>query len=83
MTKIREMIRLHGQQQLSMHQISGSVNVSVSTVHRLLQKVREAGLSWPEVITGSSISEASLLKWVMRVHHGLSGWETAAIETLL
>ena len=35
------------------------------------------------MITGRSISEASLLNWVMRVHHRLGGWETAAAERLL
>ena len=36
-----------------------------------------------KMITGCRVSEATLLKWVMRVHHRLAEWEDVAVEMLL
>ena len=36
-----------------------------------------------KMISGRRISEATLLKWIMRAHRALAAWEQAAVEALL
>ena len=48
MIRIKEVLRLHHQHELSMRQIGTYVNVSASSVHLLLGKARKAGISWPQ-----------------------------------
>ena len=36
-----------------------------------------------KMMSGRQISEATLLKWVRRLHQTLGGWESAAMERLL
>jgi len=47
MLKIRELLRLFYQEQLSQRKIAISLRVSRDTVLRLLNKAKELGLSWP------------------------------------
>lgn len=45
--KIREVLRLRFEAELSERQIAASLSVARSTVQECLRRVREAGLSWP------------------------------------
>lgn len=47
MRKVREVLRLKYEQELSNREIATSCRVSVGTVHGYLQRVRVAQLSWP------------------------------------
>lgn len=47
MRKIKEILRLHFEQKLGQRQIARSANVSQSTVHEYLARMKAAGLRWP------------------------------------
>jgi transposase len=47
MRKIKEILRLHFEQKLGQRQIARSANVSQSTVHDYLARMKDAGLKWP------------------------------------
>ena len=47
MRKIKEILRLHFEQQLGQRQIARSINVSQSTVHEYLARFHAADLHWP------------------------------------
>src|SRR6185312_8389575 len=47
MRKIKEILRLHFEQKLGQRQIARSVNISQSTVHDYLARMKAAGLIWP------------------------------------
>lgn len=47
MRKIQEILRLHFEQKLGQRQIARSANVSQSTVHQYLARMKAAGLRWP------------------------------------
>lgn len=47
MRDIKEALRLSHQARLSERQIAGSLRIAASTVHRYLERAKEAGLSWP------------------------------------
>src|SRR5687768_16116987 len=57
MRKIKEILRLHFEQNLGQRQIARSVNVSQSTVHEYLARMNAAGLRWP---LGEEWNEARL-----------------------
>jgi len=48
MRKIREVLRLEGEQNLSPRQISKSCSIARSTVQDYLKRATEAGITWPE-----------------------------------
>ncbi len=47
MRKIREILRLHGEQRLSARAIARSCRMSHSSVLELVRRAEQAGLSWP------------------------------------
>ena len=47
MRKIKELLRLKFEADLSIRQISTSLRIGVGSVHEYLARVRVAGLSWP------------------------------------
>lgn len=47
MRKIRELLRLHFNVQLSQHQIAASLGLSVGVVNKYIHLAKSAGLSWP------------------------------------
>ena len=47
MRKIKEVLRLKHDAGLSYHQIAGSVNISTSTVHDIINRFNKADLNWP------------------------------------
>ena len=47
MRKIKEVLRLKHDAALNYHQIAGSVNISTSTVHDIINRFNKADLSWP------------------------------------
>jgi transposase len=57
MRKIKEILRLHFEQKLGQRQIARSANVSQSTVHEYLARMKAAGLDWP---LGEEWTEARL-----------------------
>jgi len=46
MRKIQEILRLHFEQKLGQRQIARSANVSQSTVHQYLARMKAAGEGW-------------------------------------
>jgi transposase len=57
MHKVKEVLRLRFEQNLSYRAISASCRISVGTVHDYLSRSKAAGLSWP---LGSDVSDADL-----------------------
>ena len=47
MRKIKEILKLKYDANLSYHQIARGVNVSTSTVHDIVSRFNQAALSWP------------------------------------
>jgi transposase len=47
MRKIKEILRLHGEQKLSQREIAGAIQISQSTVHEYLARAQAAGVGWP------------------------------------
>ncbi len=47
MRKIKEVLRLHFEAQLSQHQIAQSLSLSVGVVNKYLQRFQAAGMAWP------------------------------------
>lgn len=47
MRKVREVLRLHFEQQLRQRQIAASLNISQSVVSECLTRFRESGVPWP------------------------------------
>lgn len=47
MRKIKSMLRLHHECQLSQHQIAKSLGLSVGVINKYLKRAEGAGLSWP------------------------------------
>src|SRR5277367_2917375 len=47
MKKIKTVLRLHYESELSQQQIADSLQLSVSVVNKYVKKAKAAGLSWP------------------------------------
>ena len=60
MRKIRQVLRLHNEEGMSVREISASVRSGVGTVQSWLAKVREARLEWP-LAEGMSDEELATL----------------------
>ena len=65
MRKVREILRLHFEAELSERQISKICQVGKGTIRRYLERLKAAGLSWP---LPDDLDEATLEKKLFPPH---------------